>query len=366
MIKIFEADLTGNEQIYLSECVASGWISSQGRFVAEFEKMVLRDIVDRECLATANGTVALHLALVALGVGPGDEVIVPDITFGATLNAVLYAGAVPVIVDIDPNDWNISREFLDSALTDKTKAILPVALYGNPSGISEIVDWASTRDIFSIVDAAEAVGAKIGGKDIGTFGDAVTYSYFGNKIITTGEGGAVVFKNKEVASLARVLRDHGMTPGRRYHHEVIGFNYRMTNMQAAVGVAQYERLDSILDVREKIIKRYHQNIASLSLVSQAVSESCKSSNWVFAVSVPCERIDSIMMELSNQDIEHRRCFEPMSLQPAFTTAKVSSSLESSQALFNSLLLLPTHSRLSFGEIDHICEVVIEKLDRKSR
>ncbi|WP_415902801.1 DegT/DnrJ/EryC1/StrS family aminotransferase [Neptuniibacter sp. QD29_5] len=361
MINILMPDLSGNERQYLNECIDEGWVSSQGRFVKKFEELVLRNVNNGYCLSTSNGTVALHLALVALGIGEGDEVIVPDITFGATLNAISYVGAVPVIVDIDLSDWNLSRELLDSAMTERTRAIMPVALFGSPAGIDEIVGWAADIGIVSIVDAAEAVGATIDDVDIGSFGDAVIYSYFGNKTITTGEGGAVIFRNEIIAEKAQVLRDHGMSPGRRYHHEVIGFNYRMTNIQAALGVAQYERLNEILSIRKNIALRYCKNLAKLHVITQYVNTNYSSSNWVFALRIPREKMGALCKDLELNEIEYRRCFEPMSLQPAFDKAIISSSLTNSETLFNSLILLPTHSKLSEADVDKISDIVIKSL-----
>ena len=354
-------DLSGNERKYLNECIDEGWISSQGRFVAQFEELVLRDLNQGYSLSTSNGTVALHLALVSLGIGKGDEVIVPDITFGATLNAIAYVGAIPVIVDVDPRDWNISRDQLDMAVTSKTKAVMPVALFGNPSGLSSVTDWASKNGLVSIVDAAEAVGSRINGNDIGSIGDAVTYSYFGNKTITTGEGGAIVFRDKAVAQKAKILRDHGMTPGRRYHHEVVGFNYRMTNLQAAIGVAQYERLEQILAIRRDIVAGYNNRLNDLILNKQKIAEGSLSSNWVFALSLSREDRQTVSKAFHDHQIEYRRCFEPMSRQPAFENAKVSTDLNNSKELYDSIILLPTHSLLTENELDKICFVLTEAL-----
>ncbi len=361
MIKILEPSLNGNEKKYVTECLEENWISSQGRFVTAFEKASLRGIDDRDALATSNGTVAIHLALVALDIKPGDEVIVPNITFGATLNAVLYTGAVPVIVDIDKDDWNMSRAALTEALSDRTVAIIPVALFGNPSGIGEITDWAYDRGIKVIIDAAEAVGSTVNGGDIGGLGDAVTYSFFGNKTITTGEGGIVIFQNLLVAEKARILRDHGMSPGQRYHHEVVGFNYRMTNMQAAVGLAQYERLDEILGKKSRIAERYRSNFEGSAVSIQKIQPSVTSSNWIFSVLVPKSSLGGVTEELSKNNIEFRHCFEPMSIQPAFTNAKVSNSSENSNYLFERLLMLPSHVNLTDDDVDYVSDCLLNGL-----
>lgn len=356
MIRILEPDLSGNEIKYVTECVQSGWISSKGRFVALFEDLVLQNSKNRKALATANGTVALHLAMVALGIGAGDEVIVPNMTFGATINAILHTGATPVLVDVCRQTWNMDCLKVKAAMSENTKAILPVALFGNPSGIKELCGWAESNGILSIVDAAEAVGATISGLDIGNYGDAVTYSYFGNKTITTGEGGAIIFKCPEVYQKAVILRDHGMRPDKRYHHEVIGYNYRMTNLQAAVGVAQYERLQDILQKRKSIVERYSELIGEICEL-QCVLQNCVSSNWVFAIKLEQARRQKLEIAFKNSDIEYRRAFELMSQQPAFAEYCRSENTPVAQDLFDGLLLLPTHSGLSDGDIKKVCDVV---------
>jgi perosamine synthetase len=353
VINILEPCLNGNEKKYIVECIEENWISSQGRFVSAFEEASLRGLDGRVALATCNGTVAIHLALLALDVKPGDEVIVPNITFGATLNAVMYTGAIPVIVDIDEDDWNMSRTNLNDALSDKTVAVIPVALFGNPTGITELADWAYGQGIKTVIDAAEAVGSIVNGCDIGGIGDVVTYSFFGNKTITTGEGGIVIFKDPSIAEKARVLRDHGMTPGRRYHHEVVGFNYRMTNLQAAVGVAQYEKLNEIIEKRTKVVERYRANLDNNSVYFQKVSESAKSSNWICAVLLPKDALLRVATELENNDIGFRRCFEPMAEQPAFSSARVVGELKTSRDIFERLLMLPTHVNLTNDDVDYI-------------
>ena len=223
---VLEPLLGGNELEYVTECITTNWISSQGKYVTQFEEAVRKHCGADYALAVSNGTVALHLSLVALGIGPGDEVIVPDITFGATLNAVLLTGATPIIVDVDKATWNISPQLIASSITNKTKAIMPVHIYGVPCDMSEIQVIANEHDLLIIEDCAEALGSTIDKVHVGNFGNAGTFSFFGNKVITCGEGGAIIFKDKAVYERAKVLRDHGMTPGKRYWHEAMGFNYR--------------------------------------------------------------------------------------------------------------------------------------------
>lgn len=358
MIKILEPDLRGNELKYITKCMREGWISSQGAFVKSLEKSALMGEKSRSCLAVANGTVAIHLALTALGIQKGDEIIVPNMTFGATINAILYTKAKPVLIDVCNKTWNISLKQIVNAVTPKTKAVLPVALFGNPSGIKEISKWASENGIICVIDAAEAVGATIKNKDIGSYGDAVTYSYFGNKTLTTGEGGAVIFKDTLIADKAKVLRDHGMSPKRRYHHEVIGFNYRMTNLQAAVGVAQYERINDILHKRKKVISSYKKLLISSEISFQDFSKDCISSNWVFAIRVKKTLRIQIEKMLEKNQIEFRRAFELMSEQPAFKDkCRIFTKTLVASNLYNELLLLPTHSFLTNNDIKHVCNVV---------
>ena len=255
-IPILEPSITELEMELVVECLNSGWISSQGNFVKKFEDNFSKLVCDRPCVTTCNGTTSLHLALVALGIGPGDEVIVPDLTFAATINAVIHCGATPVICDVDEHNWNISNETLLGLITKKTRAVIFVHLLGLPCEISAVKKELVSRGILIIEDAAEAIGSSANKKPVGSFGDAAIFSFFGNKTLTTGEGGMAVFKTKRHSDKARVLRDHGMSPNRRYWHNFAGFNYRMTNLQAAVGVAQLQRLPDILKRKIDIGEKY--------------------------------------------------------------------------------------------------------------
>src|SRR5882757_3306392 len=209
----------------------SGLISSKGPYVNKFEADFSRFVGVRHGVAVSNGTVALHLALVALGIGPGDEVIVQDITFAATINAVLYCGATPVIVDVDRQTWCMSLATVERACTPRTKAIIPVHLYGRPAEIGPIAEFAAKRGIAVVEDCAESHGARYDGKPVGQFGDINCFSFYANKIVTTGEGGMCLTSSSELAEQLRILRDHGITPNRSYWHERVGFNYRITNLQ---------------------------------------------------------------------------------------------------------------------------------------
>jgi len=257
-IPISSPDLSGNELKYLTDAFKSTWISSSGEFINRFEQNFARYCECSHGVAVANGTVAIHLALVTLGIKCGDEVIVPDLTFAATINAVLHANATPVIVDIEKDSWCISPTEIKKAISPKTKAIIPVHLYGQPCDMEKIMEIAKENNLYVIEDCAEAHGANFKDRKVGSFGDISCFSFFGNKVITTGEGGMCVTNNQKLDNKMRELRDHGMSKTKKYWHNYPGFNYRMTNLQAAIGVAQLERIEEILANRNKIELKYRE------------------------------------------------------------------------------------------------------------
>src|SRR5581483_301487 len=247
----------GDEELrYVAECVQTGWVSSAGKFVRRFEELFAELFEVEHAVAVSNGTTALHLALLALGIGPGDEVIVPALTFVATANAVTYCGATPVFADSEPTTWNIDPELAAAAVTPRTKAIVAVHLYGHPADLDPLLELG----VPVVEDAAEAHGARYRGRPVGSLGAVGTFSFYGNKIVTTGEGGMVVTDRADLAARVRQLRDHGMDPDRRYWHPVLGFNYRLTNLQAALGVAQLEKLDAILERKARLAELYAEGL----------------------------------------------------------------------------------------------------------
>ena len=243
---ISNIDLNGNELLYVTEAIKSTWISSSGKFITQFESMFAEFCSTNHAVATSNGTTALHLAIESLNIGSGDEVIVPSLTFAATANAILHSGATPVFVDSLNYHWNIDPEKISGAITPKTKAILAVHLYGHPCDMTQIMKIAKKYNLFVIEDCAEATGATINGEKVGSIGDIGCFSFFGNKIITTGEGGMCITNNADLNERMRLLRDHGMDKSKKYWHTEIGYNYRMTNLNAAIGVAQMEQIDLFL------------------------------------------------------------------------------------------------------------------------
>src|SRR5216684_6794334 len=265
-VQVAKPHMTRHEFRSMLDAFISCWISSKGPYVQKFEQEFRGFVGARHGIAVSNGTVALHLALVALNVGPGDEVIVPDLTFAATINAVLYCGATPVIVDVDRRTWCMSLATVERACTPRTKAIIPVHLYGRPAEIGPITEFAAKRGIAVVEDCAEAHGARYDGRPVGQFGDINCFSFYANKIVTTGEGGMCLTNSAHLAEQLRVLRDHGITPNRSYWHERVGFNYRITNLQAAIGHSQLWRIDETLARNKGVANLYHNALRAIPSV----------------------------------------------------------------------------------------------------
>ncbi len=306
-------NLGGNEFKYLTEAFMSTWISSSGKYIGMFEKSFSEYSDCEYGVAVSNGTVALHLALVALGIGEGDEVIVPDLTFAATINTVLHANAVPVIVDVEVESWCIDPKTVERAITPKTKAIIPVHLYGQACDMDRIMEIARKHSLKVIEDCAEAHGAMFKDKKVGSFGDIGCFSFFGNKVITTGEGGMCVTNDPELEARMRVLKDHGMSKTKRYWHDIVGYNYRMTNLQAAIGVAQLERVEEIHKNR-KLYEASYKEVLDNSIFSfQKDLPDRKRITWLVSVLLD-ESLnrDDYMAKLKENGIDARPFFYPLS------------------------------------------------------
>lgn len=358
MIPVYEPWTTELEQEYVNECVETNWISSQGKFVDEFERQ-FSDCVDcSHGIATANGTVALHLALEALGVGEGDEVIVPNLTFIATANAVRYTGAEPVPVDVDEKSWGLDPDRVADAVTERTRGIIPVHLYGYPCDMRALGDLASAYDLFVIEDAAEAHGSEFDGSPVGGIGDVAIFSFYGNKTLTTGEGGMVVTDDPELASECRSLRDHAMDESRRYVHHRIGYNYRMTNMQAAVGVAQLERREEIFRRKREVEAAYRSHLGECEAVAFCVSvDGADVVPWMAAITMAgAASAQRVVQRLEAEGIETRPFFVPIDQQKPYADARTAIG-EVSVRLSEQGILLPSSPTLERNEIREISRVV---------
>jgi perosamine synthetase len=360
-ISICSPLLEGNELLYLTECVKTNWISSQGKYVRLFEKKFKDYHEGFEALAVSNGTVALHLALEALGVGEGDEVIVPDLTFAASINAVIYTGATPVLVDVEQDSFNLDVTKIEELITGKTKAIMPVHLYGQSCDMDAVAAIAKKHNLFIVEDCAEALGSLFKGRPVGVFGDAATFSFFGNKTITTGEGGMVLFKDSKIAHKASVLRDHGMSKEKRYWHDYVGFNYRLTNLQASVGVAQFERLEYFVQAKRNLAATYNETLNKYDFFQTPIEkEGTFNSYWLYTFLIkdnaPFSRED-LMDYLSKKGIESRPVFYPLHIMPPYKTYGNKEHLQTSAMISRSGVSLPSSVNLSKLETKYICNSI---------
>lgn len=364
---VAETRLNGNERRYLLECVDTNWISSRGPFVTRFETAFAHEAGCTHGIACANGTVALHLALVALDIGPGDEVIIPAFTMVATANAVTYTGATVVLVDAEPRRMNIDTERIEAAITPRTKAIIVVHTYGHPADMVKLVDLARRHGLLLVEDAAEAHGAELEGRRIGGIGHVGTFSFYANKVVTTGEGGMVCTNDAALAALVRRLRDHAFSPERHFWHEYLGFNYRMTNLQAAVGLAQTERLAEIVAARRRLRGWYDAALRGVEgLLLPGEDDGARSVFWMYGVRIAPELEVSrgaVRAELARQGIETRTFFVPIHLQPIYFERFRGRSFPVAETLCRTGFYLPTHESLGEDDARWIAARVAEAFDR---
>jgi perosamine synthetase len=355
--------LAGNEAAYVAECISTNWISSQGRFVRRFEHDFAAFCDVEHGVATCNGTAALHLALAALDIGPGDEVIVPSLTFIATANSVRYTGATPVFGDCEQDTWNLDPAEIARLVTPRTKAVIVVHLYGQPARMDEIMAAGEQHGLTIIEDAAEAHGALYKGRRVGGIGHLGCFSFFGNKIVTTGEGGMVVCNSGRLADRLRILRDHGMDPDRRYWHPWIGFNYRMTNLQAAVGCAQMERIDEILESKRRAAQWYADRLAGTKgLTMPPANDWSQSVYWMFSVLIDdgpgSLSRDLVLQRLTERKVEGRPFFFPAHQMPPYEAGL---QLANTEALSRKGLNLPSYVGLTESEVEQVCIALIDIL-----
>ncbi|MDJ0927410.1 MAG: DegT/DnrJ/EryC1/StrS family aminotransferase [Gammaproteobacteria bacterium] len=321
-IPVNEPVLNGNEGRYLQECIDTGWISSEGPFVTRLEQDMARLTNRRHGIAVANGTAALDVAVAALGIGPGDEVILPTFTIISCASAVVRAGATPVLVDCDPHTWNMTAASVAARVTDRTRAIMVVHIYGLPVDMQPLLALAEQHGLQVIEDAAETIGQTCRGDPCGGFGDISTFSFYPNKHVTTGEGGMVLANDQALAERCRSLRNLCFQPGKRFLHEELGWNYRLSNLQAAVGVAQIEQLEQHVQRKRQIGARYHELLRAVPGLQLPVAATPYADNvyWVYGV-VLDERtgMDAVaaMKALAEKGIGTRPFFWPMHEQPVF-------------------------------------------------
>jgi len=356
IIPVCEPTLGGRELEYVTECIRSNWISSGGRFVHAFEEAYSKQCGARYGIACTSGTTALHLALAALGIGKRDEVILPTFTMIATANAVSYTGAKPVLVDAEPRTWNIDVARVEKKITPRTRVIVPVHTYGHPADMDPLL-WLAKKHRLSVVeDAAQAHGAEYKGRKVGSLGFAACFSFYGNKIITTGEGGMITTNDSAFAEKARTLRDHAFSTERHFWHKQLGFNYRMTNLQAAIGLAQTEQFNALVDSRIQNAARYNRLLQGLSgLTLPPQSAGIKNVFWMYAILIEDDfglSRDALRKKLASTGIETRSFFIPIHLQPIYRR-KFRREFPVSEELCRKGLYLPSSSSLTLKEIETI-------------
>ena len=364
IIPVCEPTLTGNEMKYVQQAVETNWISSAGSFIREFEANFAEVCETKYGIACANGTVAMHLAMATLGLEPDDEVIIPTFTMIATANAVTYCGAKPVLVDQEPTYWQMDIDQIAEKITPRTKAIVPVHIYGHPVDMDPLMQLADKHGIMVIEDAAEAHGAEYKGRRSGGLGHAAGFSFYGNKIITTGEGGMVTTNDRELAQLAWNLRDHAFSNERHFWHKFVGFNYRMTNLQAAVGLAQVEQLDRFTDARRSNAASYTERLSSVpGITTPPEAPWAKNVFWMYGVLVNAEEYgmnrDELRVVLANNGIETRTFFIPMHCQPIYWEQFKGERYPVAEQFCRDGFYLPSASSLTLGEIEYVAEVIRE-------
>lgn len=317
-VPVYRPSLNGREKEYVLDCLESTWISSKGAYIRRFEDGFSERLGVRHAASVCNGTVALHLALLALGITQGDEVIVPTLTYVASVNAIAYTGATPVFVDSVRETWQMDVRDIEAKLTPRTRAIMVVHLYGHPCDMGAISALAVRHNLFVIEDCAEAFGSLYQGKPVGSFGNVATFSFFGNKTITTGEGGMVVTDDKTLHERALHYKGQGLAAHREYWHDVIGYNYRMTNICAALGLAQLEQADGFIARKREIAELYKAGLQDCPVEVHRELDGVQHSYWMVSILVPdASQRDPLREHLARGGVETRPLFHPVHTMPMY-------------------------------------------------
>ena len=359
MIPVSQPKLSQLEIDYVTDALKSGWVSSLGAYIDTFEKKFAEYCGTQYAVSVSNGTVGLHLALKVLGIGSGDEVIVPDLTFVATANAVVTAGGTPVMVDVCRDTYCIDPAEIIKAITPQTRAIIPVHLYGHPANMPAIMEIAREHGLYVIEDAAEAHGASINGVRVGAFGNCGVFSFYGNKIITSGEGGMITTNDFNFYTKARLLRDHAMSKEIRYWHTEVGYNYRITNLQAALGLAQLEQIDDFVKYRNDLLVQYKEKLEPSGIECNP-SVNANPVNWmVCAVDDKLDRTrrDRVIGYMREQGVDARPFFFPMSMMPMYSPRDNPVSYKLSECGFN----LPTFVGMTEDQVSESCAAFLSAL-----
>jgi len=364
LIPVYRPDLSGNERAYVLECLDTSWISSIGVFIERFERAIAEVTGVRHAVAVCNGTVALHLALHCLDVGPGDEVIVPIFTYIASVNTIAQTGACPVFADSLPGDWMLDPDDVARRITPRTKAILPVHLYGATCDMHVLQALADRHEIALLEDCAEALGTTISGRHVGRWSRAATFSFFGNKTVTTGEGGMVITDDDALAQRLRQVKGQGQSFTRRYWHEVLGFNYRMNNIAAAIGTAQMERIAPILARKREIMAQYAAQLAALPVEFQRPRAEVNSSGWLVSLLVP-EGVDrdQVMQHMAGVGVETRPVFFCAHHMPMYASSE---RFPVAENIATRGISLPSYPTLSEHDINRVTDALAAALQDQGR
>ncbi len=368
-LPVMEPVLKGREVEYVLDCIATNWISSQGKYVERFEGSFRDYLGANHALSVCNGTAALHLAMAALGIGRDDEVILPDLTFAAPASMAVLCGAKPVFVDVNRGNWTMDPAKVEANITNRTKAIVAVHLYGHPCDMDPLMEIAARHGLYVIEDCAEALGAEYRGHKVGSIGHVGTFSFFANKVITTGEGGMVVTDDSNLHHRMQLLRDHGMTREKRYWHEVAGFNYRLTNLQAAIGLAQMEKIYDFLEYRVKIVNRYRTRLKNVEgIILPPCEPWAKNIYWLFSIIIDKELSgidrDFLMGRLAEHGIDSRPLFYPLHQQTPFGP-EPDAAYPNTVWLSDRGMSLPTSNNIQIEDIDKVCAVISSVIRNKS-
>lgn len=349
--------LIGNERKYVLDCLKSGWISSVGKYVGQLEKKFAKVHKTKFAVSCNSGTAALHISLLAMGVKEGDEVLVPALTFVASINAITYCGATPVLVDIDPETWCIDSNLVEKNITSRTKAIIVVHLFGHPVDMDPILRIAKKHHLFIVEDNAQGLGSRYKGKITGSLGDIATFSFFGSKLITTGEGGMVTTNNRRLAEKARLYKSQGQDPNNRYWFPVVGYNYRMTNVEAAIGLAQLEKINIHIQNRRKIAEAYLKELKGMKgIILPIEKEYAYSTYWMFNIRLRNANMnrDEIIKKLITYGIEARYIPYPLNTLPPYRKIGEGKKFPIAEAIAATTITLPTHENLTKDDILYIC------------
>lgn len=357
-IPVYQPSLIGKEKEYVMDCLDSSWISSKGEYVGKFEKAFAKYIGVEYATSVTNGTVALHLALLALGIGPGDEVIVPAFTYVASVNVITFVGAVPVFVDSVHDSWQMDPQDVKRKITDKTKAVIAVHLYGHPCEMDAVCEACREHNLFLIEDCAEAIGSEYHGRKVGTFGDMACFSFFGNKTMTTGEGGMILTDDKTLIERAARIKDQGLAQDREYWHDIIGYNFRMTNIQAAIGYAQLDNVENFIARKIEIGHRYRDGLKGLPLATLEPVGDVRHTYWMCSILLEdIEARDPLRKYMAERGIETRPTFYPIHTMPMYSERFQRHPV--AEFIGWRGINLPSYPGLTDEQVEYICNTIRE-------